>query len=116
MPRSLALTLNALGLYAIALVLAVAFCGATPARRTFLSSLPAPAHPVCDASGGADSQRSLRVASQPLCRVAPRRHRRRGFRHAADFAAHHAWRSRLWLGAARLPLLQLGLYRLCPGP
>src|SRR5215510_8031694 len=37
----------------------------------------------------------------------------RGFRHAADLAAHHAWRSRLWLGAARLPPLQLGLHRLC---
>src|SRR5262249_56138833 len=57
--------------------------------------------------GGGGLQGRFGGGAEPLCRVAVRRDRRRGFRRAADFTAHHAWRSRLWLGTARIPLLHL---------
>src|SRR5262249_55278676 len=110
MHRSLAITLNALGLCAIALVLLVAF-----AAQLVLHELPCPLCLLQRFQLGADSYRPLRAAPEPLCCIAVDRGRRRGFRRAADSAARRTGRSRLWLGAARVSLLHLGLHRFCRG-
>src|SRR6266481_7074795 len=115
MTRSLALTLNALGLYAITLVLLVAF-----AAQLVLHELPCPlcllqriqfamlaVGPILNLRFGV---RPSHYAVSLLTAVAGA-----GFRRATDSAPHHARRPRLWLGADRLSLLHLGLHRLCHG-
>ena len=106
------MTLNALGLYGIAFVLAAAFAAQLVAGAA-LSVVPAATHPVRGVGDRTHSQCPLRAAPQPL-------------RLLSLFAAivgatvamrqillHiHARRSRLRLGATGLSLLYLGIHRL----
>ena len=112
MTQTRAITLNALSLYAVALVLAAAYRGAVHPSRTALPALPAAAHPVRGAGRRADPQYPLRPPPQPLCDVAAGGGRRRGRVDPAGAAAHHARRRRLWFGVARLSLLYVGAARL----
>jgi len=83
MTRGFAITLNALGLYGIALVLATAF-----AAQLLLGELPCP---LC---------LMQRIQFAMLLAAFAR-----GLRWAPNPVAHHARGCRLRLGVARLPLL-----------
>ena len=111
MTQTRAITLNALSLYAVALVLAAAF-----AAQFILHELRCRSA-CCSASclrrwPSDRSSISALAPPQPLCDVAADGGRRRGCVDPAGAAAHHARRRRLWFGAARLSLLYLGAARL----